>query len=262
ELEPTRQRLLAYLAGLVDAVMRRLVRAGRYAVFTREWENLGHAVDLAIAAGDPRQVPLAAAFAMSWRSRGFVAESRDLLTTLLRFRGPAGEPDQPDGTFAGVPDAHRSAALSELAWLRINHEEYALAEPLLEESLAIERTRRDPLNLAEALSMMGLCREYTGDVPAAVPYLREALAGAEMLGEPEMPALHRHNLAHTLVQVGELAEATAALEQVVAGCRTGGPVWLLVSALHSLGETALVRGDLGTALDCFTDALAGDRDDP
>src|SRR5262249_13903388 len=50
ELEPTRQRLLAYLAGLVDAVMRRLVRAGRYAVFTREWENLGHAVDLAIAA--------------------------------------------------------------------------------------------------------------------------------------------------------------------------------------------------------------------
>src|SRR5262249_53525947 len=207
---------------------------------TREWENLGHAVDLAIAAGDPRQVPLAAAFSMSWRSRGFLAEGRDLLTTVLRL--------------PGVPDAHRSAALSELAWLLINHEEYALAAPLLEEALAIERTRHDPLNLAEALSMMGLCREYTGDIPAAVPYLREALAVAEELGEPELSALHRHNLARTLVQAGELAEATAVLEQVVAGCRTAGPTWLLVSALHSLGETALVRDDLDTAYSCFTEA--------
>src|SRR5262249_9372317 len=153
----------------------------RGVVFTRERENLGHAVDLAIAAGDPRQVAFAAAFAMSWRSRGFLAESRDLLTTVLRF--------------PGASDAHRSVALSELALLRINHEEYALAAPLIEESLAIERTRQDPLNLAEALSLMGLHREFLSDIPAAVAYLREALAVAERLDEPELSALHRHNLA-------------------------------------------------------------------
>jgi predicted ATPase/DNA-binding NarL/FixJ family response regulator len=248
ELEPTRERFLGYLAGLVDTVMRRHLRTGRDTAFTREWQNLSHAVELAIAADDPRQVALAAAFAMSWRSRGFVAESGYLLTTVLRF--------------PGARDEHRSAALSELAWLRINHEEYALAAPLLEESLAIERARQDPLDLAEALAMIALCREYTGDVPAAVAYLREALAIAESLDDAQLTALHRHDLARILVQADELTEATAVLEQVVAGCRTDGPVWLLVSALHSLGDTALVRDDLGTAHACFTEALTRDRDDP
>src|SRR5262249_62244245 len=79
---------------------------------------------------------------------------------------------------------------------------------------------------------------------------------------PALRARPGHALARLRAEAGDPAEATEALERVVASCRTDGPVWLLVSALHSLGETALVRDDPGTALDCFTEALAGDRDDP
>jgi non-specific serine/threonine protein kinase len=248
ELEQTQERLVDWLVGLAEDAQRRFIPADHRSTLDRQRENLGNALDWAIARDDDRQVALATAYARSWRRDGFTAECRELLTTVLdRHRG--------------VP-AHRSAALDELAWFAINHGEYAWAHALVVESVEIERAGNEPFTLARALSMLGHCRELLGDPAGAIRCVTEAVQIARRLNEPQFTAKCQHDLALALKHAGDLTAAARTMDEALAGIRTAGATWLLCPALHSAGEIALARDDLDTAENCFAEALRGDRTDP
>jgi non-specific serine/threonine protein kinase len=249
EREQTQERLVTWLAGVAEDVQQRFTPGNRQSILEPERENLGHAVEWAIAREDDRQLVLATAYATSWRGSGYTAERRELLTTVLdRHRGTP---------------AQRSAALVELAWFAIKHGEYAWADTLVTESVEIERARDQPFTLTNALSMMGFCRELLGDSAGALGYAAEALEVARRLNVPRFTAEHQHGLALALDHAGDVVGAARVIHEALTGIRAAADAtWLLWPALHSAGEIALAREDTDTAENCFAEALHGDRTDP
>lgn len=106
------------------------------------------------------------------------------------------------------------------------------------------------------LSTRGSFLELLGDYPAAEDATRQALELAERLGDLELTASSRMNLATVVWRQGDLPAARGLLEQVVGDSRGTGREQQLSAALGNLGTVALSAGDTKTALAHFDKALA------
>lgn len=102
----------------------------------------------------------------------------------------------------------------------------------------------------------GLMLESTGRFDAADAAFRDALAGAELLGDVGLMTTTRLDQSIVAWRRGNLVEARALLEVVCDSYRELGRQAGLAGALGNLGNVARDAGDLETAHACFDEALA------
>jgi predicted ATPase/DNA-binding NarL/FixJ family response regulator len=235
EADECYERLVGWLLSLAEPVVGdRVARSfEEIAPLDAERDNLLHALEWTVDAGDPRRVLLAAALGRCWRQRGYTTQGRRLLRDAL------------DATPSDYPG--RSAALACAARLATMQGDQVEALALATEALALEDSAARPRMYARALQSMSLTQTELGDLAGAYSSLERCVELVRPLGEPVDTAVCIHNLAYAAVQLGDLTRGAELLEVCLALYRqyAADPVpaeWLHTSAMLALG-----RGDLATA---------------
>ena len=155
----------------------------------------------------------------------------------------------------GLPLLIRSRARGGLGTMLAHQGEYARAEPLVVESLALARESGDPNRLAEALLELGMLSIWQGNVPRA---LAATSKRSRSVGRwPRRPAssLPATSLAYQalgLVETGDLPTAMLRLDAAVALLRAPGGSWSLRVALLNRGALHL---RLGSPVEATSDLL-------
>jgi DNA-binding CsgD family transcriptional regulator len=183
---------------------------------------------------------LAGALQRFWYLRGDVGEGRRWLEIVLE-RSPVRSPA-------------RAKALTGLARLVSRQGDYALADTLLEESLAISREHGDAAAVAAGRLARALSVEHRGgDYAAAVALAAESEAEFRSVGHRwgEAMALWCRGLA--LLQLDPEAAASLLAESVARLRRVGDPSALGWGSI-ALGEIAVVQGDAERAATRFREA--------
>ncbi|MFG2395608.1 ATP-binding protein [Streptomyces lydicus] len=207
-----------------------------------EQENLAAAVSRAAALrGDGRRLPLAVALARSRYQQEQLTVARDLLAGALRD-APAGSPE-------------RGAALALAARSACQQADPAAALALAEDAVAVERARRHPAGLANALDALAAAHLCRGEFSAAVAVFTECLDVVRGLGRPLDLALCRHHLAWALLQLGRTGRAARLMAECLPVLSAGAPPGQLAAALHTAGAVELARGDTDAAGRRFAEVL-------
>jgi non-specific serine/threonine protein kinase len=184
---------------------------------------------------------LAGALGYFWYVRGYHAEGRRWLEEVLA-RAPRGE------SGSGVASAARTRALVAIGPLLMMQEEYARAQVVLQEALALAERRQDTAATAEASTYLGHATVLARDLEEGTRRLREAVRRWEALGDP-------HGLGETLFYLGYavdlMGDATAAAEHYAAALGRLGDAGNAQHAgfVHSyLGVVEWRRGKLTSAV--------------
>jgi tetratricopeptide (TPR) repeat protein len=125
---------------------------------------------------------------------------------------------------------------------------YAEAAAFLEHALQVRREIGDRQGQAAGLSDLSLLYHHLGDDESALNYGQQALSLIEELNNPFMKGFVLTRMAHALVNLDRLDEATAAYREALLLRRNGGQIHLIAETLAGLAREALVRGDLEQAL--------------
>lgn len=170
-----------------------------------------------------------------WLMRGYLAEGRRWLDLAL----------------ARVPDATlaRAHVLHGLTVLTHHHRGYALAAPLVEETLAIYQTLDDRHGLAAALLNAGIVAHSHGDYARAVTYFEQSLPICSELAWAHGSILCLSSMGFAVLHLGDLPRAQALCAEAVALAREAGDDQQGAAASANLG-IALLLGehyDLATA---------------
>ncbi len=214
-----------------------------------DWQNLHQAFEWAMRAQDPRHVPLGVALACYWRHRGSLSYGRDLLKKIT----------VPDNAAAG----ERAAYLNQWASAACDRGQYEEALEAARECLVLSRLAQRPELVIRALTGAGLIRLGLRDLAGAQADFLQATAMARPLGRDHVTAGCLQNLAWSVMQSGDLTQASSALEECVGIYRAINDPIMLSAALHTAGALDCERGDVARAEACFTESLRiGDRGDP
>ncbi len=206
-------------------------------------------------AGDrhPLLVEIGRNLAALHRSRGrhsvAARELRDALLIALEASGP-----QHPTTLA---------VRGELASVLIEQGRYALAEQELLErhSGLVSRLGPDHADLRESHAALGRVAWERGNVPAALRFLRAALAVSRRGGDPMQISESQLALANVLLGSGAAAEAVPLLEQAYKALapRTGPPNAAIDDGGRLLGEAATALGQPEAARQYFATAVQRTR---
>jgi non-specific serine/threonine protein kinase len=145
----------------------------------------------------------------------------------------------------GVPLVIRSRARGGLGIMFAHQGEYARAEPLVVEILALARASGDPNRLAEALLDLGVLSTWQGNVPRAQAATVEAEQVGRAMASPVGLLLAGDALSYQawgLVETGELPTAMRRLDAAVPLLRAPGGSWSLSVALLTRGALHLRLG--------------------
>jgi predicted ATPase/class 3 adenylate cyclase len=227
-----------------------------------------------------------------WWVRGYLAEGRDRLASLLAGAEPsartaarakalhgAGILAQDQGDYRAARALHEeslaikrelcdragvAASLNNLGHVARLQGDYRAARALYEEGLAIGRELGDPRGLAFSLRGLGLIARYQGDLIAARAYYEESLAIARRLGDERAVAISLNNLALVALDSGDPEAARVYYQESLTIKQELGDRRGIAFALNGLGLTALYRGEDEPARRYFVDSLAirrelGDR---
>jgi len=141
--------------------------------------------------------------------------------------------------------------------------DYAAAEPLLLESLAMMRRLGDDDDVATQLNNIGMFEQATGDPEGAEPYLQEALAVRRgMLPDPHpFLALSLVNLAGVFDELGRFEDAERLEREALAMRRRlyGDEHDDVAGSLNNLAGLLEKKGDLAGAEDMYRESLATHR---
>jgi predicted ATPase/DNA-binding CsgD family transcriptional regulator len=211
-------RYFLALAERADAQLRGLDQRTWFFHLEREHDNLQAALRWLLNQDNPVELEfglrMSAALGYFWYLRGYHAEGRRWLEEALA-RAQQGDGEE---SAAKVDAAARTRALIAAGTLLMVQAEYARAQAVLKEALALAARRQDAAASAAASTYLGHATVVAGDVAEGTRRLQEAVRRWEALGDA-------HGLGETLFYrgyaadvAGEMAAAavhyTAALDQL------------------------------------------------
>ena len=203
---------------------------------------------------------LSGALWMFWWQRGHFAEGRRWLEAALRH--PPGAPDpslRPSLRYCPpaitTPPA-RVKALFGAASLAMYQDDYARAEALWQDLLALGRDSGDEATVAWALGRLGYVAHIGGDYQRAAALCAESLALSRRLGDGEALALALMSAGHLAYAQGHIQQAEAAYAEGASLDRVSGTAYRLQYWLAMLGAIATERGQLARATALCEEALA------
>jgi predicted ATPase/DNA-binding CsgD family transcriptional regulator len=217
----------------------------------REHDNLRAALSWLLEQGANEQsnelaLCLSGALAPFWEIHGYVSEGWRWLDRTLR---------ESRGSRAAV----RAKALIGAAALATMKEDFAQAEALCAEGLALYRDLGDGGGSATALSRWGYAAVMQSNYTQARALLEEALALFRQVGDTGGCASTLHRLATVLFYQGEYTQAQALLEECRVLTSERGDVQDNALALALLGMVLLYQGDLTQAQTRLEESLVVSR---
>jgi non-specific serine/threonine protein kinase len=246
-----RERHAAYYLALVDRLDLLHSLPGDQSWLGRlvpEQDNQRAALEwFAIRDNDLTLNRLSASLFKFWLPRAQLGEGRRWLTRAMTH-------DE------GVPELMRSRVRNAAGFLALLQGDYAAAEPLLDDGLALARAAEDPFTIAEALLRRGVLASRLGDLNFASALTEEAERVArgledEIAGQL-LAGIALGNLGYLALIAGSAEVAAARLEEAVRRQRVPGGVWGLSIALCDLGVARAQMGMIQEAATCLVEALA------
>jgi predicted ATPase/class 3 adenylate cyclase len=209
---------------------------------TADHDNIRHAVDSAVAAGDSDTgLRLCVAMAPYWTSGVHWTEGIDRLRAVLELHGD--------------DDRLRGRALAAAGKLLLLRGDLADAGAMFTEARARAAAARDDVTLARALSGAGLIAFRGSRLEEAQRLWEESLAHAEQTGDERDIASALRSLAIAAGSRGDQDTAGQLLDRAIASARRIGDDQLLRQLLGSAAEMHLWLGDYQVAADEYGDAL-------
>jgi predicted ATPase len=133
--------------------------------------------------------------------------------------------------------------LNNLAFLYLNHAEYAAAETLLAEALALDQARGDAHGVAFDYGGLAQIAFFRSDYVRASELWLTSLAGHRRAGDRHSVAVTLLNLGSVRRFQGDLTAARSALEESLAAFRTLGSAYGLAHTHVQLAHLAYAVGD-------------------
>ena len=209
---------------------------------TADHDNIRHAVDTAVAAGDSETgLRLCVAMAPFWTSGLHWTEGIDRLRTVLALPGD--------------DDRLRGRALATAGKLLLLRGDLADADAVFTEARARAAAAGDDVTLARALSGAGLIAFRGSRLEESQQLWEESLALAEKTGDERDIASALRSLAIAAGSRGEQDTAGYLLDRAIASARRLGDDQLLRQLLGSAAEMHLWLGAYQLAADEYGDAL-------
>ncbi len=214
----------------------------------RETPNARAALAWTLAHDEPGMgLRLATPLGRWWYSRGAFDEGERWLQALLDLDASGGA--------KSAPPQLRCAALFALIIISLDRRQYAAAERLAQEGLALARRQGDRAQMGNMLSELGHVAEARGDLDAARTYFEEALTLQRQ--QPDGAATGRtlSSLGNIARVQGDYRQARIYLEQSLAWVRERAFSFAVASGLFSLGHLDCEEGDFASALTHYAEAL-------
>jgi predicted ATPase/DNA-binding CsgD family transcriptional regulator len=161
----------------------------------------------------------------------------------------------------GLPPIVRARARADTGYMRAQHGDFAGAQPLIDEALALARECDDPYLLADTLLAAGQWASDQGDPARAKPFYEESARVARAI-DPDMPyvaallGMVLYSLASMEYGSADRTLAIARYEEAIAHQRAVGGSWFLSLSLLELGLTWIGAGDISAAATDLVEALA------
>jgi predicted ATPase len=204
--------------------------------FAVEHNNFRAALEwLTQTADAPWGLRLGAALFRFWEMREYLAEGRDRLGKLLRL--PA----------AAAPTKLRARALFSAGVLAGEQGDYAAADVLIRESLAIARQLRDQQGEAVCLNALAVHARDRGDPATARSLLEESLTLWRELGDQKAVARALSNLANIVKSQGDYARASSLYAESLSIFHALGDRTAEAWSMNHQGDVARDQGDLASA---------------
>ncbi|GAC1394914.1 MAG: tetratricopeptide repeat protein [Chloroflexota bacterium] len=240
-------RHLAYYLRLAEEAEPHLVGAAQavwLARLEREHDNVRTALGWALERGDTEQgLRVGAALWRFWWVRGYLTEGRTWLARLL-------------AQTATARTAARAMALHGAGALAFYQVDYAAAQPLYEESLALCQELGDRAGRAWALIYLGWMANDQGDYVAARTSCEESLALCRELGDRPGVARSLTILGLGLSFQGNLAASAPLHEESLAISREVDDRWGIAWALQHTGMVDYAQGASGRARARIAESVA------
>jgi len=187
---------------------------------------------------------LAGALRQFWDIRGYLSEGREHLQLLL----------SQVATSRKTPA--RNKALNAAGILAWRQGDYAAAQALHEESLAIKRELGDKFGLTLSLNNLGNVTWRQGDYAAAYVFHKENLELSRELGDKRGVGASLNNLGMVVKAQGDCIMARALYEESLAIFRQLGDWQAISASLNNLGIVAWSQGDYIMARALYEESLA------
>lgn len=251
ETEASQNRHAGYfldLAEQAEPALGRPEQAGWLARLEREHDNLRAALRWALEVGaGETPLRLAGALARFWELHGYLSEGQRWLDMALAQSGAA---------TAEV----RSKSLNGAGNLAARRGEFAQANRLFQESLALRRQLGDTRGVAIALNNLGLVAREQGDYLAARACYDESLTLKREMGDQRGVAIALNNLGLVTRDLGDDAGAHALHHESLTRFQDLEDTWGIALALNNLGRVARVQGDFPGARALHLESLSLRRD--
>lgn len=169
-----------------------------------------------------------------WDIRGLLAEARRAMERALPHLG-------------SVPPAIRATLQTGLGHVVSDLGEYARAERLYSDALAIRRDGDDPGQVAGLLNILGILLQTRGELDRARALHQESLAIRTARDEPRGIALSLLNLGRVAYHLGNYDQAAAQESEAIAILNRLGDQDQIAYACHAVGLTSIRLGQLTAA---------------
>lgn len=182
-----------------------------------------------------------------WYSRGAFDEGGDWLRAMLALDAQASK--------RKAPPQLRVAALYALILIALDRRQYAEAEAMAHEGLALARHYGDTARAGNMLAELGHVAEARGELDAAMTYFEEGLAQYQQGGEGGAVGRTLSSLGNLARAKGDYARARDYLQQALSWARARDFGFAIASGLVSLGHVACEQGDHAQATALYREAL-------
>lgn len=215
-----------------------------------EHNNLRAALQWSLEHDPVAGLQLSSALSEYWFFRGMMAEGRDWLEEAWSRATHAPQ----------LPQTIRARALLFRSEFRYVMGDYATADRLLDESIALSRQAEDRFGTAVTLFSRGRGARMQGDLDTAYTLTAECLAIFQEINNLWGIAGAHAYLGVIAHRQGKLAEATALLERALAMDRAQNDLLGVVVWLTNLGLLAIDERDYDRAAERFREALEVNRE--
>jgi predicted ATPase/DNA-binding SARP family transcriptional activator len=147
-------------------------------------------------------------------------------------------------------------ALSDLAFVALVQDDLEGAAELSEEALDVARTLDDSRAISAALLNLGDVRSLRSDHEAALRHHEEALRLRRALGDQLLIANAAYNIGVTAFRAGDTARAREVVQESLELARKLGEETNTAAALYTLAELELEEGDLERAAEAIAESMA------
>lgn len=213
----------------------------------RDMDNLRAALTWAIQTRQPGLgLRLGARLAPLWYMRGYANEGEAWLRTLLELDAAAEPRSAPSLRLEALYGASRFA---------MDRRDFARAQALAEESLALAREVSSPAGIANALATLGHVAEARGRYGEASSHFDESLALSRQVDDIGAIGRATSSLGNLARMCGDYARAVTYLEESLRIARAISMPWGIVNALTSLGHVACEQGDYARAAEYYRESL-------